>query len=284
MALAMQVASLCYSNRNLTDGFVPRSVAARLLDFTETVPYALQGSVIQNDPGERWRDVVDAMVKVGVWEEVEGGYYIHDYLAYQPSKAEVMAQREAKSEAGKKGAKVRWGDHEESSSNGKSHGTSHSKPYGTTHGTSQSIRNATAMPPTQSQPNRSSERSKDLSGQNEFLPEVALKTKPEVVNGKPRRRDDLWDAVMDACGVETTSITSTARGAYQRAVKDLRAVEANPAQVRDRAAVYRLRYREASLTPQALAKHWPSLDPSHLPPAVGKNDAPLAAWASKENQ
>ena len=42
--------------------------------------------------------VIKRLVETGLWEEVPGGYQIHDYLQYQPSKAKVMAERAAAQE------------------------------------------------------------------------------------------------------------------------------------------------------------------------------------------
>jgi len=40
-------------------------------------------------------ELVDLLIDVGLWEETDGGYLIHDYLDYNPSKAEVLAERQA---------------------------------------------------------------------------------------------------------------------------------------------------------------------------------------------
>ncbi len=38
------------------------------------------------------------LVRIGLWEMVEGGYQIHDYLEYQPSRAHIEAERKRKRE------------------------------------------------------------------------------------------------------------------------------------------------------------------------------------------
>lgn len=77
-----------------------------------------------------------------------------------------------------------------------------------------------------------------------------------------RKRDPLWEAVLDQCGVDADRITPSARGAYNRAVSDLRSVGATAAEVSGRVAAYRRVYPDTALTPTALAKHWPQLDPA----------------------
>jgi hypothetical protein len=72
-ALGAMVRALCYCARNLTDGFVPAAAMHRL-----------------SSAGER-RELIAG----GVLDEVEGGYQVHDYLDYQPSRTKVLRDREA---------------------------------------------------------------------------------------------------------------------------------------------------------------------------------------------
>lgn len=76
------------------------------------------------------------------------------------------------------------------------------------------------------------------------------------------KRDLLWEAVLRECGIDPSRITDSARGAYNRAVKELKAVGAAPVEVPGRAAAYHRTYPDTALTPSALAKHWPQLDPA----------------------
>lgn len=61
---------MCYSSAYLTDGIVPDGA----LD-------------------DRSRKYAGKLVNAGLWERVEGGFLIHDYLDYQPSKVEVLEAR-----------------------------------------------------------------------------------------------------------------------------------------------------------------------------------------------
>jgi hypothetical protein len=70
------------------------------------------------------------------------------------------------------------------------------------------------------------------------------------------RVDALWDAVMFVCDIDTGSIPRSARGGYNAAVRDLREVGAEPAEVIRRAAIFRATYPGARLTPTALARRW----------------------------
>jgi hypothetical protein len=97
LGIAMQVAALCYCNRHLTDGFVPRSTARRLID--------LDGLGVKPD------DVIAALLAVGMWVRVDGGYQIHNYDHYQPTREQVLAERERNAKAGKKGGLARAAKH-----------------------------------------------------------------------------------------------------------------------------------------------------------------------------
>lgn len=87
----LYVAGLCYCLRYLTDGVVPN----------EALPGLGQYGTL------RARHLAGVLVSVGLWEQRDGGYYIHDFLEYQPSKEKVEGQREAKRRAGQAGGQAR---------------------------------------------------------------------------------------------------------------------------------------------------------------------------------
>jgi hypothetical protein len=82
---------------------------------------------------------------------------------------------------------------------------------------------------------------------------------------KPRAPDPIWDALTAVCGIDTRQLTSTARGATNKAVAELRAVDATPDQIKARASSYRRTYPNAALTPSALVKHWGQLSNGSRP-------------------
>lgn len=92
LGMALQMAALCYCNHHLTDGYVPGSVAKRLIDL-DGMPVTF---------GQLAKKMIDA----GVWTVDGDGYRIHDYLEFQPSKDQVMAEREQKRSAGAKGGQA----------------------------------------------------------------------------------------------------------------------------------------------------------------------------------
>lgn len=86
-ALALWTRAGCWSARNLTDGFVPASLPARLCD----------------DPDTAVRVLIDR----GLWKRTRGGYQYHDWADYQPSAASVRDLRAKRAEAGRKGGQAR---------------------------------------------------------------------------------------------------------------------------------------------------------------------------------
>lgn len=80
------VTAICYASRNLTDGFIP---------YKKAREFAGRGRVLQE-------------LVPGLWEVCEGGFNIHDYLIYNPTRAEVEGLKDARSKAGAKGAARRW--------------------------------------------------------------------------------------------------------------------------------------------------------------------------------
>lgn len=126
------LAGLAYCNRNLTDGFIPRTVAKGIggeWDVRVPVPESFDEREngirsIQDDEqiwtidigsgmhGEsittEW--VIGLLVNAGLWVPVKGGYRIHDFEHYQPSKAAVLAERKAWAEKKAKLRAVSRGD------------------------------------------------------------------------------------------------------------------------------------------------------------------------------
>jgi hypothetical protein len=71
-------------------------------------------------------------------------------------------------------------------------------------------------------------------------------------------KGELRDEVVRTCELDPSALTRSAKGSLNRAVVDLVGVEATPAQVHERAGAFRRRWPDATLTPSALAKHWPA--------------------------
>ncbi len=77
----LYVTGLAYCTANLTDGLIHQ----------DALPLVAAEAEVR--PGTARR-----LVEVGLWEEVDGGYQVHDYLDYQPSAEKVRAERTAAKE------------------------------------------------------------------------------------------------------------------------------------------------------------------------------------------
>lgn len=77
IALGFYTVSLMWSNRHLTNGFVPEST--------------IEGFAHVRNP----RAVADALVQAGLLEKARGGFRIHDFNEYNPSPHNLKARRRA---------------------------------------------------------------------------------------------------------------------------------------------------------------------------------------------
>lgn len=76
-AVGLHVMAWSYSNRHGTNGFISDGWVGRRTRLAEALVNA------RKDPGGE-----------GMWERVEGGYQIHDFLEFNPSAEEVRAAKE----------------------------------------------------------------------------------------------------------------------------------------------------------------------------------------------
>lgn len=110
LGMALWTAGLAYCNRQLTDGFIPRAIARTLLDFE--VDYDGRRYQLSVTSGIVGRDVdaefcIGLLLENGLWDEVDGGYLVHDYADFQPTREQVIAEREGRHSAKAAGGKAR---------------------------------------------------------------------------------------------------------------------------------------------------------------------------------
>lgn len=86
-AVALWIRAGSWSARNLTDGFVPANLPARLCD----------------DPDTAIRQLIDR----GLWRRTKGGYLFHEWAHYQPTADETRELKRKRTEAGKKGGQAK---------------------------------------------------------------------------------------------------------------------------------------------------------------------------------
>lgn len=83
-AVTLYIFGLCYASRHLTDGHLTRSAVAKF-------------------GVHKWGRSADVLVTLGLWEQTDNGWRIHDYLDYQRSAEEVRKLSEKRASAGRKG-------------------------------------------------------------------------------------------------------------------------------------------------------------------------------------
>lgn len=75
----LHIVAICHANEHLTDGFIASHYLRRLAADAEI---------------DTVQECVTRLVSGGLWHETEGGWQIHDFLEYNPSREEVLKQRE----------------------------------------------------------------------------------------------------------------------------------------------------------------------------------------------
>lgn len=83
----LYLCGLTYCSRFLTDGHIPAAQVRRLADVKNPDRLAA------------------ALVEAGLWESCDGGYRVHDYLDYNPSRERVLQTRAVRADAGSRGGK-----------------------------------------------------------------------------------------------------------------------------------------------------------------------------------
>jgi hypothetical protein len=267
LALALHVAALCFANRHLTDGFIHRRKVATLFDFSEVA------EIEESDLGrldERrvaaWRVdphvLASQLESAGLWEwdDEQGGWQIHDYLEYQPSREQVLADRAElsakRADAGRRGAERRWGVSHDVAKDVATHKTpgqdgKDSKPIAKP---SQRVRQTDSPNPN---PLRQ-EKPKKVS--------LALETS---ANGS--KTDFVWEGFGEVFGphggtsgrkARNTAVAEVAQAIAtetERTAQEARGDPASHAEVVARTQAWPLHFPNATLTPAALAKHWVQL-------------------------
>jgi hypothetical protein len=112
LAAWLYVCGLTYAGRYLTDGFIPAGQVRKLADIDNAT------------------ELAERLVSVNLWETIDGGYHIHDYLVYNPSGEQVRTERrenakhQADWRAAHRGKKGRYeGDTDAGSNDGSNDGT-----------------------------------------------------------------------------------------------------------------------------------------------------------------
>src|SRR5512138_1642524 len=79
--------SIVYCNRELTDGEL--SPSARLIIFAQAGEDVLTCA----------KSITSELIAAGLWDERGGAIHVHDYLQWNRSRAQVLAERQHRQEA-----------------------------------------------------------------------------------------------------------------------------------------------------------------------------------------
>lgn len=88
----MYLAGLAHANSYLTDGII----------LTDDLPILAAQSEIKGA-----KKAAQTLVECGLWDKIDGGWFIHDYFDFNKSKAEIEAAQEQKRAAGSKGGRAK---------------------------------------------------------------------------------------------------------------------------------------------------------------------------------
>jgi hypothetical protein len=92
-------------------------------------------------------------------------------------------------------------------------------------------------------------------------PAIEIEFPPLKRRGRVNGRDEIFDAIVVACGGDLKSLTPAYAAKVGTAKRDILGATptCTPEEIQERVAIYRVKYRDAACTPMALANHWPEL-------------------------
>lgn len=133
MPVAFLITGYYRHPKMLAAGEAAETLWARALDYA--AEHGTEGFIPTNAPLQicptKTKARVAALVRERLWDVVEGGWQIHDYLEWNRNQAEQAARKEAvsraRSAAGKKGMATRWGSRITRETDNKPDNSTHNK-------------------------------------------------------------------------------------------------------------------------------------------------------------
>lgn len=188
--------ALSYCGAYLTDGFVPLSWTREIAKPATRNRVTQAGFWTEVKGGEVYEYAADGDAYT---VEIPGpGFFIGDYLEYNPTRSAVLAKRDElskkRSEAGKKGAQVRWQRQRQTDSN------SDGKPVANAWQA-----DSKRMAPLPLTPNP------QPIARDPFALELPDLQAPSSYEGEEGHETKLWTRLLTACGGGTTTATKLER-------------------------------------------------------------------------
>lgn len=230
----LYVRCLQLAKRTLSDGFVSDAQVNRLTyDF----------DAIGCDSHADRIAAADALADAGLLHRVEKGFQIVSWLKHNRSKADIRGQ----SDAGQKAALARW--HAEGKHDGNPHEACESCGI-------DADRNAQRM-----RPDAPPTANADADPMPSRDRDIVKTPTPSVAspNGNGTDHKERFQALADACGLDVSQLTKNERGKLNAAEKQLREIHVDPEAISLAAKVWRRKFPDAELTPQAIANNWAQL-------------------------
>jgi hypothetical protein len=240
-------ASIRWSARELTDGFIPESAIAIVAGMAGVpdLAAALERCLTAVGPSGK-----------GLLERIAGGYQVHDYLNYQPSAAKVRADREENARR-----QAEWRRNRRSNS----------------------VMEPPVTPLLTDCPVNPNPVPDPQDDSHTPTPSHDPRARPGRHQEPALDRDPLFVAVVEATGIQPA--TRRERADYATAINELRDIRAGPDDVRKRAETYRARWPDKPLTAKALISNWTLLgQPAQGGSNGTTSQADLVTLAQREHQ
>lgn len=245
LASWLHVCGLLYCSRLLTDGFIPAGQVRKLADVDDAIGLAEQ------------------LVAVGLWDVADGGYQVHDYLDFNPTREEALQRREHISEvrrdAGRAGGVASAKARAKAEPFIKEATEPNDEANCLTVADDTVKQNASPVPiPYPSRPQPTPEP-------REKPPRARAKPATRAAGADaPPRRDAVFEALATSCYGKYQGLTKDERGKVNAAVASLRATEMTDeelaAEIPRRHRLYPKLYPElGEPSPTAISGNWTKL-------------------------
>lgn len=228
MGAFLFIGGLCYCAGYRTQGFIPTAAVTRLVDLDDIYVLPPEPQIVPTPELALHRDLADRLVSVGLWERVPEGFLVHDFADWNDPR--------------RRGGRVR-------AANAQRQG-------------------GRFTPPTETVPAVENLGKEAISAGAELVAQASSKDLDLVQDLKPLPeppardgagdRQALFAALSAATGSQHGPMTRPEARATGVALSEIRHAmpEVTPEEVARRAALYRQHFPGASLTANALAKHW----------------------------
>lgn len=262
LAMAMDVAGLCFCARSITDGFIPDAAVGTLVDLSAIRVVVSEGvfEPVLHEPTAR--EVADTLTHVGRWERVPGGYSVHDYLDWNPSREDISNPRRRAGRVRAARARREAGRFATDTAPETTPGVASASMPGAgavlvpdlvrPAETLRSAGGAVPGAPVRALGTSGSEKG-SLTASTSHTSESL---EPEIANAPAAA--ELFAVLARATGTEPGHMTPREARATGVALSEIRRAlpDVTADEIARRAAIYRAHFRGAALTANALAKHW----------------------------